>query len=73
MRDLPHLTSGLPGIGGAIKQSPADFVVDEVPLYEACGEGTHVYFRVRKVGVPTPAVVGRIARHMKVRPAEIGS
>ncbi len=72
IEDYPYLTSDLPGTGGAIKQSPADFVVDEVPLYEACGEGTHVYFRVRKVGVPTPAVVGRIARHMKVRPGEIG-
>ena len=69
---LPFLTADLPGTGGQIKQRPEDFQVDEVPLYEACGEGTHVYFRVLKRGLPTPAVVGRIARHVGRRADEIG-
>jgi len=68
----PYLTEDLPGIGGRIKQTPEDFCVDEVPLYAAGGEGTHVYFQIRKVGVPTPAVIDRIARYMKVRPSDIG-
>jgi len=72
MIELPYLTSGLPGIGGRIKDTAEDFVVEEVPLYPACGEGTHVYFRVRKVGVPTPAAIARIARHMQVAPGQIG-
>lgn len=65
---LPFLTSELPGIGGAIKQRPEDFQVDEVPLYEASGKGDHVYFRVRKIGVSTQTAVERIARYMG-RPA----
>jgi len=69
---LPYLTSDLPGIGGQTKQRLEDFQVEELPLYEACGEGTHVYFRVVKSGIPTPAAVDRIARHMHVRPTEIG-
>ena len=69
---LPHLTCDLPGIGGHIKQNPADFKVQEIPIYEASGEGTHVYFRVVKAGLPTSAAVDRIARHMGVRPREIG-
>lgn len=70
--DLPYLTKTLPGIGGRIKQQVEDFIVDEVPLYEPCGEGTHVYFRVRKAGVPTSAAVDRIARYMGVSPGQIG-
>ena len=70
--DLPHLTDDLPGIGGRIKQRVEDFRVEEIPLYDACGEGTHVYFRVEKAGIPTAAAVERIARHMDVRPGEIG-
>ena len=70
--DLPYLTSDLPGIGGRIRARPEDFQVDELPLYPASGEGTHAYFRLRKVGIPTPAAVERLARHMGVRPSDIG-
>ena len=72
MTDLPYLTSALPGIGGRIKDAAEDFVVAEIPLYEACGRGTHVYFRVRKVGISTPSAVGRIARYMQVPQTQIG-
>ncbi len=69
---LPYLTANLPGIGGQIKQRVEDFQVCEVPLYQPCGDGTHVYFRVRKVGLPTPAVVERIADYMRVQRTDIG-
>ena len=69
---LPYLTSRLPGIGGRIKVRPEDFRVDEQSLYEASGEGTHVYARIRKLGIPTPVAVERIARHMDVRPTDVG-
>lgn len=69
---LPHLTAGLEGTGGTIKERPDDFRVDEIPLYPACGEGTHVYFRVRKAGIPTPQLVREIAREMDARAGEVG-
>jgi len=69
---LPYLTADLPGIGGRIKENLADFHVEEVPLYEPCGEGTHVYFRVTKAGIPTPDAVNRLARFLNVRPHDIG-
>ena len=72
MAHLPYLTSRLAGISGRIKDRPEDFLVEELPLYQACGEGTHVYFRVVKTGIPTPAAVDRIARYMGVRPHDIG-
>jgi tRNA pseudouridine13 synthase len=69
---LPYLTRSLPGIGGRIKVYPEDFCVEEIPLYEASGEGTHVYFQIEKRGLPTPAAVGRLAGVMGVRPQDIG-
>jgi len=69
---LPYLTADLPGIGGRIKERIEDFQVEEIPLYEPCGTGTHVYFRVLKKGVPTAAAAERIARYMSVRASEIG-
>ncbi len=72
MTDRPFLTASMPGVGGWIKETPADFRVEEVALYEPCGEGTHVYFRVVKTGVATPVALGRIARYMGVKPGQIG-
>jgi tRNA pseudouridine13 synthase len=67
-----YLTGDLPGLGGVIKQRPEDFRVDEIPLYPACGEGTHVYVHIEKRGIPTPAAVERLARHLNRRPSDIG-
>ncbi len=68
----PYVTADLPGIGGRIKERVEDFRVEEIPLYEACGEGTHVYFTVIKRGVPTPVAADRIARYMGVNSHDIG-
>jgi tRNA pseudouridine13 synthase len=70
--DLPYLTETLGGIGGSIRTRLDDFRVEELPLYEPSGEGTHVYFRINKVGIPTPTAVERIARYMGVRRGDIG-
>jgi tRNA pseudouridine13 synthase len=69
---LPYLTGELPGVGGTIRQRLEDFRVEELPLYEPCGEGSHVYFRIRKAGISTPAAIDRLARQMGVRPSDIG-
>ena len=69
---LPYLTPDLPGIGGRIKEHLDDFRVEELPLYEPCGEGTHLYFRVTKTGITTPEAVNRLGRFLKVRPHDIG-
>jgi tRNA pseudouridine13 synthase len=69
---LPYLTADLPGIGGRLKERPEDFRVEEIPLYLPQSTGTHLYFRVTKQGIATPAAVERIARHMGVKPGDIG-
>jgi tRNA pseudouridine13 synthase len=69
---LPYLTADLPGVGGEMKQRPEDFVVEEVPLYEPSGAGTHVYFRVEKIGIPTAQAVQEVARALGRQKFEIG-
>ena len=70
--DLPYLTRDLPGVGGAIKRYDEDFVVEEMPRYEASGEGTHIYFQIEKRGLTTPAAIRLIAEALGRRPQEIG-
>lgn len=72
MSVLPYLTSDLPGVGGVIKQHDEDFLVEEIPLYEACGDGTHTYFFIEKQGQTTLAAIQRIARALGRNPRDIG-
>lgn len=69
---LPLLTGDTPGIGGDIKTIPADFVVEEIPQYEFCGEGTHVYAFVQKKNMSTQDMINLVARHMGVRTMDVG-
>lgn len=69
---LPYATPDLAGIGGLIKQRNEDFVVAEVPLYEAGGEGEHVFAEIRKDGLTTFDVVGQLAKSLGVPRVDIG-
>lgn len=55
-----------------IKTTPEDFVVDEIPAYDPCGEGDHLYVRFRKHGRTTSEVVQAIARALDIAPRDIG-
>ncbi len=54
------------------KQSPRDFVVEEIPLYEFSGEGEHLVLFVRKKNLSTPEMIGAIARYLGIKNKEIG-
>lgn len=71
-RQFPFLTADIPGIGGDIKTIPADFVVEEIPLYEFAGNGTHVYAHIQKKGLTTAEVITRMAHALDVRKLDIG-
>jgi len=68
----PCLTAQTPGTGGAIRVLEEDFEVEEIPLYEACGAGEHLYLTVRKKGVSTHAVISELAGKLGKRPADVG-
>jgi len=70
--ELPYLTAHLPGIGGAIKRYNEDFVVDELPRYEASGAGTHTYLRIEKSGVTTLDANRIIADALGKHPRDVG-
>ncbi len=70
---LPFLTADIPPVPGLIKTDPEDFRVEEVPLYEPSGEGTHTYLLIEKRGIPTMEATRRIAKAIGVHPRQIGS
>jgi tRNA pseudouridine13 synthase len=54
------------------RQSPADFVVTEIPLYDFSGEGEHLILKVRKKGLTTWEMLEIISNHLGIRVKEIG-
>ncbi|HEX7668755.1 MAG TPA: tRNA pseudouridine(13) synthase TruD [Polyangiaceae bacterium] len=69
----PIATSDLPGVGGAIGPAEEDFVVDELPLYAASGEGEHLYVRIQKRGLTTRDAVRALADAANVPVNEVGT
>ncbi len=70
--NLPYLTRDFPGIGGSIKQRDEDFFVQELPLYDASGQGEHVYCEVQKAGMTTFEAIDRLAEFLNISPRDIG-
>ncbi len=59
---LPFVTPDVPGTGGVIRDSPEDFVVEEVPLYLPDGTGSHLYLLVEKRSLTTRDLVSTLVR-----------
>jgi tRNA pseudouridine13 synthase len=70
--ELPFVTSGLAGSGGALKASPEDFRVDELPAYLPSGVGPHLYLRVEKRGRTTRDVLRELASRLGVPERDAG-
>lgn len=70
--DLPFRSSDRPNLGGRIKSAPADFRVEEVPLYEPEDDGQHVYVELTREGETTREVVDRLAELFEVPTSTIG-
>ncbi|MNM71222.1 tRNA pseudouridine synthase D [compost metagenome] len=61
MNALP-LAFGAPLLTAAIRSVPEDFQVDELPAFEATGEGEHLLLDIRKRGANTVAIAKRLAQ-----------
>ncbi|MFO0961813.1 MAG: tRNA pseudouridine(13) synthase TruD [Phycisphaerales bacterium] len=77
-----RLPSPLPGrrtldaaplAGGRIKERPTDFLVEELPLYEPCGEGEHLYLRIAKTDLAHHEMIRLLAAHFAVDERAIGA
>jgi tRNA pseudouridine13 synthase len=68
----PYLTADIPGTGGVIKESPDDFIVTEIPAYQPCGSGEHLYLTFEKRGITTLEAIRRIAGRLNLSERDVG-
>lgn len=68
---FPYLTPG-PGIDGLLKQQPEDFFVDEIPAYEASGEGEFLFLHIEKRSLSTPDLLRHIEQALSLKQSDIG-
>lgn len=59
-------------VPGRLKDSPEDFRVEELSLYEPSGTGSHLYVRFTKKNLPTHAAVKMIAKALGANERDIG-
>jgi tRNA pseudouridine13 synthase len=71
--EIPYLTPDLPGIGGKMRVEIDDFIVEEVPAYDPCGEGEHTFFGVEKRDISTLVLIQQLAPALGVPAREISS
>jgi len=64
--------TGATGPGGTIRVRTSDFLVDEIPLYDPCGSGEHLYLGIQKEGMPHHEMVSVLCRHFGVGERAIG-
>ncbi len=58
---LPYISADIPGIDGELKVEAADFIVVEMPAYEAEGRGEHVYVRMERELMTTTDLVRQLS------------
>jgi tRNA pseudouridine13 synthase len=68
----PRAWGGSPLLGGVLRATPEDFVVDEVLGFEAGGDGPHALLHVRKRGANTEWVARELARAAGCKPFDVG-
>lgn len=66
------LTASLAGTAGRIGETAADFFVEEIPLYQPCGQGEHLYLTVEKQGLTTFDLLNQAAAALGVRERDLG-
>ena len=70
--EAPYLTSDIPGIGGQLKVRLEDFMVDEIPLYQPSGQGTHTYLKIQKRSIATMPAIEKISKALGIKRRDIG-
>ncbi|MCF6200804.1 MAG: tRNA pseudouridine(13) synthase TruD [Hydrogenimonas sp.] len=54
------------------RQTPADFVVTEIPLYTFSNEGEHLVLKIRKKSLTTWQMVDILSSHLGIKARDIG-
>ncbi|MCL2626413.1 MAG: tRNA pseudouridine(13) synthase TruD [Cystobacterineae bacterium] len=61
-----RLTYALVHSSGRHKTCPEDFRVEEIPAYEACGEGEHLFVQIEKTNLTTPEAASLLEKAAKL-------
>ncbi len=69
--DFPRAANA-PSLFATLRQTPEDFVVDEVVDWEPSGDGEHLLFHIKKRGANTGWVAEQLAKLADVRVMDIG-
>ncbi|MBM3982915.1 MAG: tRNA pseudouridine(13) synthase TruD [Planctomycetes bacterium] len=69
----PLLTADLPGVGGRVRVCDEDFEVEEVPSYEPCGTGDHLFLWIEKRGIAPEFFARGIAQRLGTHPGNVGT
>lgn len=67
-----RLLADFPRARGVIKLEHEDFFVDEVPLYDFSGQGSHTYVQIEKTGLSTVQAIHDLASALNVKRRDIG-
>ena len=59
-------------VGGALRTEPEAFIVEEIPLYEASGEGEWMMLLIEKRDLTTPFLIRQIGNRLGVGHRDIG-
>jgi tRNA pseudouridine13 synthase len=70
---LPHLTAEIPAIAASFRRRLEDFQVDELPAYDPCGSGNHVYAWIEKAGITTRQAILDVATALGIPPSTVGA
>ena len=70
---VPRLCGDLPGVGGRVKDRPEDFRVEEIPAYQPCGDGEHLFLDVEKTDLPAEGLLDHLAHALHVSRGSIGT
>lgn len=72
MGRLPFISGDLPGTGGIIKAVPEHFQVEEMLPYAPCGEGEHLFIKLRRQGWNTADVGRTLGKAFELKGSDIG-
>ena len=70
---LPYLTAEIPAIAASFRRRLEDFQVDELPAYDPCGSGNHVYAWIEKTGITTRQAILDVATALGISPSTVGA
>lgn len=59
-------------IGGTLKSTNEDFIVEEIPLYLPTNEGQHIYLLIKRSGYSTKEIVDKLKKIFAIHETDVG-